>query len=77
MEQFCEIILNLNQWFRRCRFQDNSYLELWRSFCSAKQNNWYNFGKGHYVEQSKMHTHTGFGIPKSKSVGDMLLTQLF
>ena len=25
-EQCCEIILNLNQWFRRCRLKDNSYL---------------------------------------------------
>ena len=64
-EQFCEIILNLKRWFRRCRFKDNPYLELWRSFCSAEQNNWCNFGKEHYEEQSKMHTHTEFGIPNS------------
>ena len=76
-EQFCEIILNLKRWFRRCRFKDNPYLELWRSFCSAEQNNWCNFGKEHYEEQSKMHTHTEFGIPNSKSVRDMLRTQLF
>ena len=75
----CEIILNLNRWFRRCRFKDNPYLELWRSFCSAEQNNWCNFSKEHYEVQSKMHTHTHteFGIPNSKSVGDMLRTQLF
>ena len=30
------------------------------------------FWLGHYEEQSKMHTHTEFGIPNSKSVGDML-----
>ena len=75
-EQFCEIILNLNQCFR-CRFKDNPYLELWRSFCSAVQNNWYKFGEGHYEEQSKMQTHTEFGIPNSKSVEDMLRKQLF
>ena len=27
-EQFCEIILSLSQWFRRCCLKD-SYLELW------------------------------------------------
>ena len=31
-EQFYEIILNLDQWFRRCRFKI-SYLELWRPSC--------------------------------------------
>ena len=29
-EQFCEIILNLDQWFRRrCRLKNISYLDLW------------------------------------------------
>ena len=30
------------------------------------------FWQEHYEEQSNMHTHTKFGIPNSKSVGDML-----
>ena len=40
-EQFCEIILNLDQWFRipeEMSFKDISYLELWQPFCSAEQN---------------------------------------
>ena len=28
-EQFCEIILNLNQWFRKMSFKVISYLALW------------------------------------------------
>ena len=36
-EQFCEIILNLNQLFRRCLFKDYSYLKLWRSFFSGAE----------------------------------------
>ena len=32
---FCEIILHLDQWFRR---GDISYLELWWASCSAEQN---------------------------------------
>ena len=31
-EQFREIILNLDQWFRRYCFKDISYLQLWRPF---------------------------------------------
>ena len=51
-EHFCEIILNLDQWFsRRCFFNDISYLDLWRPICSAEQNHLCNFGKGHYEEQ--------------------------
>ena len=34
-EQFCEIILILDKWFRR-KCKDISYLELWRSFCLAE-----------------------------------------
>ena len=35
--QFCEIILNLDQWFRRWPLEDISYLELWPPFCSANR----------------------------------------
>ena len=28
-EHFCEIILNLDQWFRQMTFKDISYLEIW------------------------------------------------
>ena len=31
--------------------KDNSYLELWRPFCSAEQNHLCNFGRRHYEEQ--------------------------
>ena len=37
-EQFCEIILNLDQWFRICRFKDISYLELCRPFVQRSGN---------------------------------------
>ena len=50
-EQFCEIISNLVQWFkRRCRLKI-FYLELWRPFCSAERNHLCNFGRGHYEKQ--------------------------
>ena len=43
-EQFCEIILNLDQWFMsRCGLKNISYLELWRPFCSAEQNHFVQF----------------------------------
>ena len=47
-EPFCVIILNLDQWFRRC---DISYLELWWPFCSAERIYLCNFGRGHHMEQ--------------------------
>ena len=47
----CEIVLNLNQWFRRRCCLRYSYLELWRPFCSAEQNHLCNFGRGHHEEQ--------------------------
>ena len=46
-EQFCEIILNLDQWLRRCRFKDIYYLELWLYFCSVGRNHLCNLGRGH------------------------------
>ena len=51
-EQFCEIILNLDQWFRRIMpFKDFSFLELWRPFCSAERNHLCNFGRRYQEEQ--------------------------
>ena len=51
-EQFCELILNSDKWFRRiCR--SNVFL-IWSSgsnFCSAYQNHLCNFGRGYYEEQ--------------------------
>ena len=32
-------------------FKENSYLELWQTFCSAEQNHLCNFGRGCYEEQ--------------------------
>ena len=31
-------------------FKNNSYLELWQPFCSAKQNHLCNFSRGNYEE---------------------------
>ena len=46
---FCEVILNLEQWFRRgCHF--NIFLELWRPFSSAELNHLCSCGGGHYGE---------------------------
>ena len=51
-EQFFEIILNWDQWFRRrCHLKNISYLELWRPFCSVEWNHLCNFGRGYYEEQ--------------------------
>ena len=50
-EQFCEIILNLGQWFRRCCLKD-FYLELWKSSCFVEQNHLCSFEKGHHGEHS-------------------------
>ena len=51
-EQFCGIILNLEQWFRRrCRFK--IFLS-WSSsglFCSAELNHLCNFGGRHHEKQ--------------------------
>ena len=33
------------------RFKDISYLELWRSFCSAERNHLCNVGRRHHEEQ--------------------------
>ena len=49
--QPCEIILNLDQWFREMPFKDIFYLELWQPFCSAERNHLCNFGGGYQEEQ--------------------------
>ena len=52
-EQFCEIILNLNQWFRRCRLNDFLSRALAAlMFSSTERHHLCNFGRGHYVEHS-------------------------
>ena len=45
-EHFCEIILNLNLWFkRRClKTLKFCHLELWRPHCLAERNHLCNFG---------------------------------
>ena len=48
-EQYCEIILNLDLWFRRCHLKI-SYLELWQPSCSVEQNHLCIFCIGHYDE---------------------------
>ena len=49
-EHFFEIILNLDQLFRRRSFKDISYLQLWRPFCSVLPNHLCNYGGGPYAE---------------------------
>ena len=46
-EQFCEIILKMDHWFRRCCLKDFLSGALAAS-CSVEGNHLYNFGKGHY-----------------------------
>ena len=52
-EVFCEIILNLDQRFRRkCRFKVFFfYMELWQPFCSEECNHLCYFGRGYYEKQ--------------------------
>ena len=56
-EHSCEVLLNLDQWFRRCHLK--TFL-IWSSggpfvqrsaFCSAERNHLCFFGSGHYEEQ--------------------------
>ena len=49
-EQFCEIIWNLDEWFRRCCLK---IFLIWSSGgpFSAEQNHLCNFGRGYYEEQ--------------------------
>ena len=50
-EQFCEIILSLDKWFRRCHLK-NSYLELWQPHCLVEWNHLCNFIRGHHGDHS-------------------------
>ena len=48
-EQFQEIILNLNKWFKsRCHYPDISYLQLWPPSCLAEGNHLDNFSREHH-----------------------------
>ena len=49
-EQFCEIILNLDQWLRRCCLKNFLSRALVALF-PAVRNQLYNFGKGHQKER--------------------------
>ena len=50
MEHLCEIILNLDLWFRmRCCLKIFLFLAL-VAICLAEQNHLCNFGSGHYGE---------------------------
>ena len=40
-----------NQFQEEMAFKDISYLEFWPPLCSAEQNHWCNFGRGHYGKQ--------------------------
>ena len=48
-ERFCEIILNLDHWFKMS-FKDISYLELLRTLFSTEQNHLRNFDRVHHEE---------------------------
>ena len=50
-EQFCEIILNLDQWFRRYHLK-KSFLELWQPHCLVERNHLRNLERGHHREHS-------------------------
>ena len=47
-EHFCEIILNLDQCFRRICGLKVFYLELWLPLCLAEQNQLCHYARGHY-----------------------------
>ena len=51
-DQFCEIILNFGQWFRRRCCLKISYLELWRPSCLVELNHLCNFERGHHEGHS-------------------------
>ena len=50
-EQFCEIILNLDQWLKRCHFKDFISRAL-VTLDSLERNHLCIFGRGHYGEHS-------------------------
>ena len=50
-EYSCEVIWNLDQWFkRRCRLK-TLYQELWQPLCSADRNHFCYLGRSYYEEQ--------------------------
>ena len=66
-ELFCENILNLVQWFRRCRLK-KSYLELLRPSYSVERNHLCNFERGHH---GNIHVKL-YEIRTSGSGGDVI-----
>ena len=51
-EQLCEIILNLDQWFRRrCLLKIFVFWSSGSPFCSEERNQLCNFGRGYQEEQ--------------------------
>ena len=46
-EHFCELILNLVQWYQEIPFKDISNLQLWWPYFSTEQNHLCNFGRRH------------------------------
>ena len=51
-EQFCEIILNLDQWFRRCHLKDFLSGALAALLIGQERNHLCNFERVHYGERS-------------------------
>ena len=50
-KHFCEVILKLDQWFRKCCLEIFLIWSSGGSFCSVEWNHLCIFGKGHYEEQ--------------------------
>ena len=48
-EQFCEFVLNLEQWLRRKCHLKTFYLELRQPLVSVEQNHLCNFSRWHYI----------------------------
>ena len=51
-QQFCEIVLNFGQWFRRCLLKDFLSGALAALLNSVEQNHLCNFETGHHGEHS-------------------------
>ena len=49
-EQFCEVILNLNQWFRRCHLKTFLIKSSGGPFCLLERNHLCNFGRVNHME---------------------------
>ena len=50
-EQFCEIILNLDQWFRRICYLKTFLFRVLVALCLVERNHLANFGRMHHEEQ--------------------------